>query len=403
MSFEPDYVIVGAGLAGLVLAERICTQLGRKCLIVEKRNHLGGNCHDQTDEHGVLVHTYGPHYFRTNSPRVREYLTDFTAWHRVNYQIKAHTDGRYWSFPVNLNTFEELLGRSSSTDEFEAWLAARRIPAPNPANSEEVITSQIGTELYEKFFLGYTLKQWKRHPRDLAPSVCGRIPVRTNRDDRYVSEEFQALPSAGYSAMFRRMLGACGENARVMLNTNYRDVLEEFAAVPLIYTGPIDEYFDCCYGKLPYRSLRFERESFTPAQLRSRLTIAGKPGFWQPAMQVNYPNDHDFTRIVEIKHATGQVCANTTIVREYPADFNETQEPYYPVPAPDAAALYNRYAELAAKATNVAFVGRLATYRYYNMDQVVGMALAHFAKIARTHPLLPASSRSLHQPSSVLT
>lgn len=392
MSFEPDYVIVGAGLAGLVLAERICTQLGQKVLIVEKRNHIGGNCHDQIDAHGVLVHTYGPHYFRTNSPRVREYLTDFTAWHRVEYKIKSFNDGRYWSFPVNLNTFEELLGRPSSMDEFEAWLAARRIPAPNPANSEEVITSQIGIELYEKFFLGYTLKQWKRHPRDLAPSVCGRIPVRTNRDDRYLAEEFQALPAAGYSAMFRRMLAACSENAQVMLETNYRDVLAEFAAVPLIYTGPIDEYFDCCYGKLPYRSLRFERESFTPVQLRPRLAIAGKPGFWQPAMQVNYPNDHDFTRIVEIKHATGQLCANTTIVREYPADFAETQEPYYPVPAPDAAALYNRYAELATKATNVAFVGRLATYRYYNMDQVVGMSLAHFAKIARTNMSVPASS-----------
>ncbi len=200
MSFEPNYVIVGAGLAGLVLAERICTQLGRMCLILEKRNHIGGNCHGKMDEHGVLVHTYGPHYFRTNSPRVREYLTDFTAWHRVNYQIKAHTDGSYCSFPVNLNSFEELLGRSSSSDEFEAWLAARRIPAPNPANSEDVITSQIGTELYEKFFLGYTLKQWKRHPRDLTPSVCGRIPVRTNRDDRYLSEEFQPLPTRHMSA-----------------------------------------------------------------------------------------------------------------------------------------------------------------------------------------------------------
>lgn len=402
MSFEPDYVIVGAGLAGMVLAERICTQLGQKCLIVEKRNHIGGNCHDQIDAHGVLVHTYGPHYFRTNSPRVREYLTNFTAWHQVEYKIKSFTDGRYWSFPVNLNTFEELLGRPSSTDELEAWLAARRIAAPNPANSEEVITSQIGTELYEKFFLGYTLKQWKRHPRDLAPSVCGRIPVRTNRDDRYLSEEFQALPAAGYSVMFRRMLAVCGENARVMLDTNYRDVLAEFGAVPLIYTGPVDEYFDCCYGKLPYRSLRFERESFTPAQLRPRLAIAGKPGFWQPAMQVNYPNDHDFTRIVEIKHATGQLCANTTIVREYPVDFEETQEPYYPVPAPDAAALYNRYAELATKSTNVAFVGRLATYRYYNMDQVVGMALAHFAKIARTNLSVPASSISLNKPNQVL-
>ena len=377
-----DILIVGAGYAGLVVAERMATQYGLRSLIVEKRRHIGGNAHDEYDEHGVLIHTYGPHYFRTNSARIREYLSQFTEWHPVDYQIKSLTGGRYWSFPINLNTFEELLGRPSSTEEMEAWLEEHRVPIEEPKNSEEVILSQVGPELYEKFFKGYTLKQWKRHPRDLDASVCGRIPIRTNRDDRYLREEFQALPKAGYSRMFNRMLEACGDKVKVMLNTDYREVMAEVKHRHLVYTGAIDEFFDYCHGPLPYRSLRFERESFDAEQLRAREAASGKPGFWQPAMQVNYPNEEDFTRIVELKHATGQACTNTTIVREYPDDYGPGKEPYYPVPAPDAAAIYQQYREMAEATTSTSFIGRLATYRYYNMDQVVGMALAEVGKIA---------------------
>jgi UDP-galactopyranose mutase len=292
------------------------------------------------------------------------------------------TGGRYWSFPINLNTFEELLGRPSSTEEMEAWLEEHRVPVEEPKNSEEVILSQVGPELYEKFFKGYTLKQWKRHPRDLDASVCGRIPIRTNRDDRYLREEFQALPKAGYSRMFNRMLEACGDKVQVMLNTDYREVMAEVKHRHLVYTGAIDEFFDYCHGPLPYRSLRFERESFDAEQLRAREAVSGKPGFWQPAMQVNYPNEEDFTRIVELKHATGQACTNTTIVREYPDDYGPGKEPYYPVPAPDAAAIYQQYREMAEAVPSTSFIGRLATYRYYNMDQVVGMALAEVGRIA---------------------
>jgi UDP-galactopyranose mutase len=377
-----DILIVGAGYAGLVVAERMATQYGLRSLIVEKRRHIGGNAHDEYDEHGVLIHTYGPHYFRTNSARIREYLSQFTEWHPVDYQIKSLTGGRYWSFPINLNTFEELLGRPSSTEEMEAWLEEHRVPIEEPKNSEEVILSQVGPELYEKFFKGYTLKQWKRHPRDLDASVCGRIPIRTNRDDRYLREEFQALPKAGYSRMFNRMLEACGDKVKVMLNTDYREVMAEVKHRHLVYTGAIDEFFDYCHGPLPYRSLRFERESFDAEQLRAREAASGKPGFWQPAMQVNYPNEEDFTRIVELKHATGQACTNTTIVREYPDDYGPGKEPYYPVPAPDAAAIYQQYREMAEAVPSTSFIGRLATYRYYNMDQVVGMALAEVGKIA---------------------
>jgi UDP-galactopyranose mutase len=381
MTWKFDYLIVGAGFAGLTAAERLCTQFGKKCMIVEKREHLGGNAYDRYDDHGVLVHQYGPHYFRTNSPRIKDYLSKFTEWNPVDYSILSHTEGRYWNFPINLNTFEQFMGRESTSDEMETWLAEHRVPIENPANSEEVIISQVGWELYEKFFKGYTLKQWKRHPKDLDASVCGRIPIRTNRDDRYLKEEFQALPKAGYTRMFERMVEACGDQLRILLKTDYREVMPHLEFKHMIYTGPIDEYFDNCYGPLPYRSLRFESESFTPEQLVERETTSGKRGFWQPAMQVNYPNEEEFTRIVEVKHATGQLCENTTIVREYPDDFGPGKEAYYPIPAPDAAILYKRYKERADAEVAVSFIGRLATYRYYNMDQVVGMALAEIDKL----------------------
>jgi UDP-galactopyranose mutase len=409
-----DHLIVGAGFSGLVLAERLCTQLGRRCLVIDKRPHIGGNAYDHTDPAGVLIHTYGPHYFRTNSPKIREYLTQFTDWHPVDYRILSHTHGRYYNFPINLNTFEQILGRPSTTAEMESWLAAHRIPIPTPANSEEVILSQVGTELYELFFKGYTLKQWRRHPRDLDPSVCGRIPIRTNRDDRYLREDFQALPKHGYTKMFENIVRACGKNLTLRLNTPYRDILPHIQFRHLAFTGPIDEFFDHRLGHLPYRSLRFEPQSLTPEDLKSQISNpkSGSSDFpipknhYQPAMQVNYPNDHDFTRIVEIKHATGQQIENTTIVREYPDDFGPGKEPYYPIPAPDTTALYKQYRHLAdtpaaalaqlptqCGCEKISFIGRLATYRYYNMDQVIGMALHEYETLrtAPTQETLPTS------------
>jgi len=399
MSWDFDFLIVGAGYSGLVFAEQAATRLGRTSLVVEKRGHIGGNAQDEYDDHGVLVHKYGPHYFRTNSPKIREYLTQFTEWHPVAYQILSYSQGRYWKFPINLNTFEQIVGRSATEAEFKNWLEANRVSIENPLNSEEVIISQVGWDLYEKFFKGYTLKQWKRHPKDLDASVCGRIPIRTNRDDRYLREEFQALPKSGYHKMFDRMVRSCGDKVRVLLKTDYREVLPHVTFRHMVYTGPIDEFYDNCYGSLPYRSLRFENQSFTGDQLADRLPVAGQPNFWQPAMQVNYPNDEDFTRIVEIKHATGQATSNTTIVREYPDDYGPGKEAYYPIPAPDAAALYKKYEALADASTlpstfpgsalrnphseivpSISFIGRLATYKYYNMDQVVGMTLADFER-----------------------
>ncbi|HME89198.1 MAG TPA: UDP-galactopyranose mutase [Chthoniobacterales bacterium] len=361
-----DFLIAGAGFAGTVMAERIASKLGKSCLVVERRNHIGGNAYDHYDEAGVLLHDYGPHYFRTNSQRIIDYLSQFTDWHPVEYKILSWTNGRFWQFPINLNTFEQLIGRPSNGEEMETQLAAWRVTIDNPKNSEEVIVSQVGWKLYEMFFKNYTRKQWQRDAKDLDPSVCGRIPIRTNRDDRYLAEKFQALPKDGYTPMFERMLA--DPRIEVRLNTDFRDARENVRYDHLIFTGPIDDYYDHCFGHLPYRSLRFEPETLSQE-------------YFQPAMQVNYPNDYDFTRIVEIKHATGQKLPATTIVREYPQDYGPGREPYYPIPAPDAKALYQKYAERAAQEKNVTFVGRLATYRYYNMDQVVGTALIEFEKL----------------------
>ena len=382
MSDKYDYLIVGAGFAGLVMAERLATQLGKTALIVEKRDHIGGNSYDYYDAAGVLVHKYGPHYFRTNSTRIKDYLTGFTEWQPAEYQIKSYTDGRYWNFPINLNTFEQLIGRPSTSEAFIQYLEQKRVPIENPQNSEEVIISQVGWELYEQFFLGYTLKQWKKHPRELDASVCGRIPIRTNRDDRYLQDAFQALPKHGYHRLFENLLAAAGDKVKLRLNEDYRSLLPRISYQRMIYTGPIDAYFDCRFGRLPYRSLKFEHESFEGAELEQRLRISGRPGFWQPAVQINYPNDHDYTRIVEVKHVTGQTCAATTIVREYPDDYIPGEkEPYYPIPTQETAELYQKYRALAETEKNVHFIGRLATYRYYNMDQVVGMALSCFDRI----------------------
>jgi UDP-galactopyranose mutase len=375
-----DFLIIGAGFSGLVIAERLASA-GWKCVVADRRSHIGGNAHDRIDAAGVLIHPYGPHYFRTNSSRVLEYLSRFTSWHEVSYTIKSHTRGRFWSFPINLNTFEEFLGRESTSEEFTQWLGENKIPIETPGNSEEVIISQVGRELYELFFEGYTLKQWKRHPRDLDASVCGRIPIRTNRDNRYLTENFQALPQKGYTALFENLLESTA-GIKLHLGIDFQEAKSRWKHKHLIFTGAIDEYFGRCYDPLPYRSLRFEHESFNAEELKARESISGKPGFWQPAMQVNYPDaDVPFTRIVEIKHATGQDIAATTILREFPKDWTPNDEPYYPIPAPDAREIYQKYAQLAAAEKNTSFIGRLATYRYYNMDQVTAMALTEADKL----------------------
>ncbi len=373
-----DYLIVGAGLSGLVLAERLGS-LGRSCLVVERRDHIGGNCHDKKDGNGLFYHVYGPHYFRTNSELVRTYLSRFTGWNDAKYRVKVFTGGTYWSFPINLGTFRQYTENPAATeDDFKAYLARSAVPIASPANSKEAILSAVGVDLYEFFYKGYTQKQWGRPAEALDASVCRRIPIHTGLDERYFKDEFQALPKLGYDAMFEAILDA--SKADIRLGTDYRDILPRVRHRHLIYSGPLDEYFDCKFGPLPYRTARYALEEIEE-------TKVPEGGFVQPVLQVNYPGSEPFTRTVELKHVTGQVSRCSNLVREFPAEYRPGEsDPNYPVPGAESDSLAARYRGLAEQQQGVTFIGRLAQYRYLNMDQVVGAALHTFDKLrdART-------------------
>jgi len=352
-----DYLIVGAGFAGSVLAERLAVGSGKRVLICDKRPHIGGNAYDRYDDHGVLVHVYGPHIFHTNSAVVFDYLSRFTSWRPYEHRVLASVDGQKVPIPINLDTINQLYGLSLTSFELEAFFAKVAEKVERVTTSEDVVVSKVGRELYEKFFRGYTRKQWGLDPSELDASVTARVPTRTNRDDRYFTDTHQAMPLHGYTRMFERMLAH--PNIKIMVNTDYREIRDLVPWKEMIYTGPVDEFFDYAHGKLPYRSLEFRHETVHQEQL-------------QPVATVNYPNDHGYTRITEFKHLTGQEHAKTSIVYEYP---RAEGDPYYPVPRPENAALYEKYRELTKSESRVHFVGRLATYRYYNMDQVVAQAL----------------------------
>jgi len=368
-----DYLIVGAGLSGLVLAERLGS-LGRSCQVVERRNHIGGNSHDRKDANGLFFHVYGPHYFRTNSELVRTYLSRFTGWNDAKYRVNVFAGGTYWSFPINLGTFRQFSRNPAATeDDFKQYLARSAVPIASPANSKEAILAAVGAELYEFFYKGYTQKQWGRPAEALDPSVCRRIPIHTGLDERYFRDEFQALPKFGYNAMFEAIVEA--SKAEVRLETDYRDILPRVRYRHLIYSGPLDEYFNCRFGPLPYRTARYALEELSADQVP-----AG--GFVQPVLQVNYPGPEPFTRTVELKHVTGQVSGCSNLVREFPSEYKPGEsDPNYPVPGPESDSLAERYRDLADREAGVTFIGRLAQYRYLNMDQVVGAALHTFDKI----------------------
>lgn len=364
-----DLLICGAGPVGCVIAERAASQLGWRVLVVEKRHHVAGNCYDAPHSNGVLVHTYGPHYFRTNDPTLLDYLSQFTEWIPGNYIVKSFFKGQLFPFPINLDTLEQFFTTRLDAEKAEQLLAKHRLPIDHPVNSEEFVLSRVGRELYEAFYLNYTLKQWEIHPRDLDPSVCGRIPVRLNRDNRYVDHRFQVMPKLGFTAMFQRMLDH--PRIHVLLNADFREVKARIQPCKAtVYCGSIDEYFGHRLGKLPYRSLKFD---FVPFQM----------AYKQPCVQINYPNDFTYTRSVEIKHVTQQQHPETVLSYETPT---WQGDPYYPVPAPQNTALYQRYKALADQETRdhgIYFVGRLAQYRYFNTDEVMLEALKAFEEIRR--------------------
>ncbi|WP_235528203.1 UDP-galactopyranose mutase [Sphingomonas sp. Leaf231] len=370
-----DVMIVGAGFAGAVMAERLAADGGKRVLVVDRRPHIAGNAYDHYDAAGILVHRYGPHIFHTNSTEIFDYLSRFTEWRPYEHRVLADVDGRRVPMPINRTTLNLLYGLNLSSDaEVEAFLAARAEPIDAVLTSADVVISKVGRELYETFFRGYTRKQWGMDPSELDKSVTARVPTRTNDDDRYFSDRHQAMPRDGFTRMFEAMLDH--PNIDVLLGVDYSDVRAAYPHDHLVFTGPIDEYFDYRYGRLPYRSLRFEHLTLDEEQ-------------HQPVAVVNYPGeDVPHTRVTEYKHLTGQVADRTSITYEYPS---ATGDPYYPIPREENQALFKRYEALALAEPNVTFVGRLATYRYYNMDQVVGQALATYRRLkSKLSELVPA-------------
>ncbi len=359
------WLVVGAGFAGAVIAERIATQLDERVLVVDRRPHIGGNAYDERNEAGHLVHRYGPHIFHTNAPRIAAYLSQFTSWRPYEHRVLARVRDRLVPMPINLDTINSVYGTSLDETGLEQWLADRAEARTAIRTSEDVVVAKVGRELYELFFRGYTRKQWGLDPSQLDASVTARIPVRTNRDDRYFTDSFQAMPAHGYTAMFARMLDH--PLIRVETGVDWRDARRSVDAGHVVFTGPVDEYFERRFGPLPYRSLEFRFETLDEAQ-------------HQPVGTVNEPNEQvPYTRTTEFRHLTGDAGRRTTIVREFP---RADGDPYYPIPRPENEALYQRYRALAEATPGVTFVGRLATYRYYNMDQVVGQALATFDRLA---------------------
>lgn len=351
-------LIVGAGYAGSVVARELA-DAGRRVRVIDRRPHIAGNAYDEYDDHGVLVHRYGPHIFHTNGERIFEYLSRFTEWRPYEHRVRGVVDGVRYPFPINRDTLNRLYGLELDEQGAAAFFERVREPREPVHSSEDVVLNSVGRDLYEKFFLNYTRKQWGLEPSQLKAGVAARIPVRTNIDDRYFTDTFQAMPKHGYTTMFEALLDH--PNITIELGVDFRDIRDRVKARHIVYTGPIDAYFGYCYGYLPYRSLRFEHEHLPDVKR------------FQETGTVNYPNEHDYTRITEFKHLTGQHHSGTSIVREYP---QAEGDPYYPVPRAENEALFKRYQALAEQESGVTFVGRLAQYRYYNMDQVVGAALA---------------------------
>lgn len=377
-----DYVIIGTGFAGSVLAERIATQLNKKVLMIEKRNHIGGNAYDSYDSQGILIHNYGPHIFHTKLKKVWDYLSNFTDWHLYHHKVLGVIDGQKVPIPFNLNSINQVFPKNLA-ERLEKKLVEnfgynKKVPILKLREVEDTDLKFLADYVYEKVFLGYTTKQWGVTPEELDPSVTGRVPVYISRDDRYFQDPYQGMPKEGYTKLFERMLDH--ENIKILLNTDYKEVLQfnfetgeaslfgqKFGG-KIIYTGPIDYFFDYKFGQLPYRSLNFVFEQFNQEQVQEVGTV-------------NYPNDYNFTRITEFKHLTNQSSDKTTTVKEFSQEYIPGENiPYYPIKNENNLELYRLYKKEARKYENLIFIGRLAEYQYYDMDMVVAKALRVFSE-----------------------
>lgn len=358
-----SYVVVGAGLAGLTIAERIANELNEKVLIIEKRNHIGGNVYDSYNDDGILIQNYGPHTFHTDDKEVFDYVLKFTEWNNYQHRVLSYVDGNFVPMPISLETINKLYNLNLSEDEMEEFIKSKQEPISEIKNSEDVVLSQGGKDIYEKFFKYFTIKQWGVSPAELDPTVIKRIPFRKNRDTRYFTDKYQGNPKHGFTKMCENMVKS--NNIKILLNTDYKEVINCISYKKLIYTGPIDEYFDCCYGELLYRSINFEFETY---DIES----------YQPTASTRYPQDYDFTRITEFKKMTGQKSSKTTICKEYPC-FGK--EKFYPYPTAEWKELAEKYRKKAANEKNVLFIGRLAEYKYYDMDDIIRKSLDEFNKI----------------------
>ena len=375
-----DVIIVGAGFAGAVMAERLAAQ-GKSVLLIERRFHIGGNCFDEVDENGILIHRYGPHLFHTDDEEVWKYLSRFTEWRVYHHRVLAMIDGQMLPIPFNLNTLHRVFPESMA-EKFEEALLNRydfntKVPILKLKQSTDKELRFLADFVYEKIFLHYTQKQWGIDPEHIEGAVTARVPIFVGRDDRYFTDRFQAVPNKGYTQIFKNMLRH--DKIKLMLNTDFGDVLridgeqvlfldQKFDGL-LIFTGQLDELFNEKFGALPYRSVEMKFETIDAED-------------YQPAATVNYPNNYDFTRITEFKKIHPAKSPSTTILKEYPQDYVHGQNtPYYPIFTEENQARFNQYAELAARVDNLITVGRLAEYRYYDMDDIVRRALDVFNSI----------------------
>lgn len=367
-----DWLIVGAGLTGATMAERIATQRGETVLLVEQRDHIAGNAWDEYNEYGILEHKYGPHIFHTNSKEVWDYLSVFTQWRPYFHRVLGSIDGALVPLPFNLNSIDALFPVAMAARLTEKLVAGygfgSRVPILKLRETEDADLRFLADYAYKNVFEHYTKKQWGLRPEDLSPSVTARVPILVSRDDRYFQDVYQGMPLHGYHVMVRNMLRH--PKIRVLLNSRWQDIQHEVSFKRMIFTGPIDEYFEYTHGYLPYRSLRFDVKTLPIEQ-------------YQPAPVINYPNEYDYTRITEQKWLSGQAHSHTTILSEYPmAHIVGETVPYYPIPTEENRALYKCYEQEANElAEKVLFIGRLADYMYYNMDQAVARALTISRKI----------------------